>query len=60
VLLESSVLEIRERSASLRTSHGGTELAADAVIVCVGGVLPTAFLHAIGIETETKRGTPLH
>lgn len=60
VLLESNVLEVLERSARLRTRDGDEELAADAVIVCVGGVLPTAFLHAIGIETETKHGTPLH
>ena len=29
----------------------------DAVIVCAGGILPTAFLRDIGIEVETKHGT---
>lgn len=29
----------------------------DAVIVCAGGVLPTAFLEGIGIRMETKHGT---
>jgi repressor of nif and glnA expression len=29
----------------------------DAVIVCAGGILPTAFLHSVGIEVETKYGT---
>jgi thioredoxin reductase (NADPH) len=29
----------------------------DAVIVCTGGILPTAFLKGIGIEVETKYGT---
>jgi len=29
----------------------------DAVIVCAGGILPTAFLKSIGIEVETKYGT---
>jgi hypothetical protein len=27
------------------------------VIVCAGGILPTAFLKSIGIDTETKYGT---
>ena len=29
----------------------------DAVIVCVGGILPTPFLESMGIEVETKYGT---
>jgi thioredoxin reductase (NADPH) len=30
----------------------------DAVIVCAGGILPTAFLKSVGIDVETKYGTP--
>ena len=60
VRLESSVLEIGARAVRLRTTQGDVELPADAVLVCVGGVLPSAFLHAIGVETEMKHGTPLH
>ena len=30
----------------------------DAVVVCAGGVLPGDFLRAIGVEVETKYGTP--
>jgi hypothetical protein len=29
----------------------------DAVIVCAGGILPTAFLKSIGVAVETKYGT---
>jgi len=29
----------------------------DAVIVCAGGILPTAFLNSIGVKVETKYGT---
>ena len=29
----------------------------DTVIVCAGGILPTAFLKNIGIRMETKHGT---
>jgi thioredoxin reductase len=60
VLLESSVLAIAPTSVSLRTGGAVEEIAADAVIVCTGGELPTQFLRAIGVETETKHGTPLH
>ncbi len=60
VRLGSTVVEIRPGVAVLETGDGIEDVASDAVIVCVGGVLPTAFLQAIGIETETKRGTPLH
>ena len=33
------------------------QLKNDAVIVCVGGILPTAFLKSAGIEVETRYGT---
>jgi thioredoxin reductase/NAD-dependent dihydropyrimidine dehydrogenase PreA subunit len=59
-LLGSNVVEIGADSTSLKTEKGVEEIDSDAVIVCVGGVLPTAFLHSIGITTETKHGTPLH
>lgn len=29
----------------------------DAVIICAGGILPTAFLKSMGVEVETKYGT---
>jgi thioredoxin reductase (NADPH) len=35
-------------------------VANDGVIVCAGGVLPTAFLAEIGVLVETKYGTPMH
>lgn len=60
VLLGSTVAELRPGVARVNTATGVEEIASDDVIVCVGGVLPSAFLHAIGIETETKHGTPLH
>jgi thioredoxin reductase len=58
-LLGSTVVEIRPGASRLKTATGFEEIPSDDVIVCVGGVLPSAFLHAIGIETETKHGTPL-
>lgn len=32
-------------------------LANDAVIVCVGGVLPTSFLREAGVEIEVRHGS---
>lgn len=57
VLLESEVLSISEDTVELR--HAGTtlQLANDAVIVCAGGILPTAFLQHIGITVEKKHGS---
>lgn len=60
VLLSSNVVEIGPDVSLVKTAHAIERIASDAVIVCVGGVLPSAFLHSIGIETETKHGTPLH
>jgi thioredoxin reductase len=59
VLLRSEVSEIRPATVRLRTPRGRVEIANDAVIVCAGGILPSAFLRSIGVEIETKRGTPL-
>jgi thioredoxin reductase (NADPH) len=57
VLFESKInrigaddVEIEQRDRRLRIRN-------DAVIVCAGGILPTAFLKSIGIEVETKYGT---
>jgi thioredoxin reductase (NADPH) len=57
VLMKSNVKEIRDHD--LLIYHDGQEITLknDAVIICAGGILPTAFLKGIGIEVETKRGT---
>ncbi len=59
LILESRVREIREESVVLDTESGRSELPNDAVVVCAGGVLPNDFLHKIGVEVETRYGTPL-
>jgi thioredoxin reductase (NADPH) len=57
VFLNSEVRNIGEDTVLL--TRDGQELALrnDAVIVCAGGVLPSAFLKTIGIEVETKYGS---
>ncbi|MBK7949221.1 MAG: NAD(P)-binding domain-containing protein [Deltaproteobacteria bacterium] len=57
VLLESKVVGIGEDEVELQTKSGSVSIDNDAVIVCTGGILPTDFLRAIGIQIETKRGT---
>ena len=56
VLLESTVRHISVTSVTL--SHAGKEfrLGNDAVIVCAGGVLPTAFLRSLGVQIATHFG----
>jgi len=57
VILKSNVVRIEPQRVVLEQSGRNVELANDAVIVSVGGVLPTAFLKSIGIEVQTKFGT---
>jgi thioredoxin reductase len=57
VLLQSEVKEITPDGVQLDHKGQRMDLPNEAVIVCAGGVLPTAFLKTIGIEVETKFGT---
>ena len=57
VLLQSQVKEITADGVSIDHKGELVNLPNDAVIVCAGGILPTAFLKTIGIEVETKFGT---
>jgi len=59
VLLGSEVTEILPRSVRIKDTDGPREIRNDAVLLCLGGTLPTDFLHEIGVEVETLRGTPL-
>lgn len=58
VYLKSTVKDVGVKD--IRLDHDGKEIEFpnDAVIVCAGGILPTPFLKKIGIEVETKHGTP--
>ena len=57
VLLESRLVIIEHDTVTLE--HGGQvrKLHNDAVIICAGGVLPTALLQTVGIRFETKFGS---
>jgi thioredoxin reductase (NADPH) len=57
VLLNSNVLEIREREVIIEQTGQKIDIENDIVIVCAGGVLPTAILKEIGVKVETKYGT---
>jgi thioredoxin reductase (NADPH) len=56
IRLESTVVEIRERTVLLQLRDEKREIENDAVIVCAGGILPTAFLRSVGIKVETRHG----
>lgn len=56
-MLGSTVEQIDHHVVSLRVGAEQVVLDNDDVIICAGGVLPTAFLAATGIRTETKFGT---
>ena len=55
--LRTQVRQITERQVVLDGDGGSASLDNDSVIVCVGGVLPTAMLKELGISVETKYGT---
>ena len=59
VLLETNPVEIRASSVLVRGAAGEEEIPADAVIVCTGGILPSAFLRDAGVETEVVHGRAL-
>jgi thioredoxin reductase (NADPH) len=57
VLSESKVNRIGRDDVEIEQKGRRMRIRNDAVIVCAGGILPTAFLKSVGIEVETKYGT---
>jgi thioredoxin reductase/Pyruvate/2-oxoacid:ferredoxin oxidoreductase delta subunit len=57
VELASTVQAIDPERVRLATKGGVETLRNDAVIICVGGQLPTPLLQSVGIAFETKHGT---
>ncbi len=57
VELESTVHSIEADRVKLQTAAGLITLRNAAVIVCVGGQLPTPLLQSMGISFDTKYGT---
>jgi thioredoxin reductase len=57
VLFEAQVLRIGRDNVEIEQNGRRLRIRNDAVIVCAGGILPTAFLKSVGIEVETKYGT---
>ena len=57
VMLKSQVEKIEPQSISLLAEGATHTLRNDSVIISAGGILPTEFLRAAGIEVETKYGT---
>ncbi|MEY3005667.1 MAG: hypothetical protein RI942_9, partial [Pseudomonadota bacterium] len=58
IRFESDVSKITQDAVFLVCKDEETELKNDAVIVCVGGVLPTKILQSVGVSVEMKYGTP--
>lgn len=56
VLYEARVERIEETAVVVQCKEQTQELANDFVFVMVGGVLPTAFLKAAGVQIESYRG----
>ncbi len=57
VYLQSRVQRIGHHDVEIEHQGRQIRIKNDAVIVCVGGILPTAFLKGVGIMVETKYGT---
>ena len=56
-LLESSVRRIESDSVELDCQGELRKIPNDGVLICAGGLLPTQFLHDMGIDVETRFGT---
>jgi thioredoxin reductase (NADPH) len=59
VMFDSEVRSIQADQVAIEKLGHRQTLLNDAVIICVGGVLPTAFLAEIGVLVETKYGSPM-
>lgn len=57
VLLTSTVKRIGVEDVEIEFGGRPYAIENDAVIGCVGGILPTSFLESIGVKVETKYGT---
>jgi thioredoxin reductase (NADPH) len=57
VLLQSSIKKIGRHDVEIEQKGRRMKIKNDAVIVCAGGILPTAFLKSMDIKVETKYGT---
>jgi thioredoxin reductase len=57
VLMPSEVKSIGTDVVELALEGRRAAIGNDSVVICAGGILPTAFLQSIGIEVETKYGT---
>lgn len=56
-LLGTTVSNIEPESVTISADGELRKIANDDVIICAGGILPTQFLHDMGIVVETKFGT---
>ncbi len=56
LLLSTEVARIEPERVELTGESGPIELPNDAVLVCIGGQVPTPLLRALGVTIETKYG----
>lgn len=56
VLFNSSVKQIGPDAVEIEAAGKRHTIPNDAVIVCIGGILPTPFLEKMGVKVETKYG----
>lgn len=57
VRLQTHVTAVENDRVVLKGDRGPFALPNTDVIVCAGGIMPTAFLESLGVEIETKYGT---
>ena len=57
MMMTPSVIADDESGTHLDFDEVEIEIENDAVIICVGGILPSAFLKDTGVDVETKYGT---
>lgn len=59
VYLNANVQRIGQDSVTIEENGSAVTIKNDAVIVCIGGTLPTPMLKEIGIMVDTYYGTPM-
>lgn len=59
IYYRSTIEKINENCVIIDHDDALTKIRNDAVFICTGGDMPISFLHHIGVNLETRYGTPL-
>jgi NADH dehydrogenase FAD-containing subunit len=58
VMLKSKIKQITPKAVTIVDADGKqADVPNEVIVVCAGGILPTAFLKDVGIQVDTRYGS---